>query len=128
MIFFSDGLCGCAQFATFYEALHLDSATKRKAVCKLLDIKNATLERYLSGKAAPPAAMVKLLFMESSYGRSATDSHTHQAFVYERMQREFAEKSIAALQLRLDASEQENAAIKQASSGPPLFAANAGRF
>ena len=128
MIFFSTAHRGGNDFATFFNDIAIDSAKKYGAVCQLLDIKPGTLARYLSGKSCPPAAMVRLLFHECSYGRSATDSHAHAGFLYERQLAAARLVQLENMRLTVEALEAENNALKLAGAGLRDVAANGPRY
>lgn len=128
MHFFSSDHYGANDFATFYEAISIMSTGKQKAVCKLLDIKPDTLTRYLSGKSNPPKAMVRLLFHECHYGRSATDAHAHQGHVLALRQAQCLHKEVDQLKAKLSALEMENDALKRSSDHTSDIAANSSRW
>lgn len=127
MQFFSEGHYGAQDFATFYEAIPVNSAQKSRAVCSLLDVTPHTLKRYLSGKSNPPKAMVRLLFHECHYGRSATDSHTHNGHVLAMRQVKGLQLDLEKMRCVLASLEVENGELKQAGYTeavlPPIRAA-----
>ena len=124
MQFFSTAHSGSGDFATFYEAISLDTAIKFSAVCGLLDVKPATLKGYLSGKNTPPKAFVRLLFHECFYGRSATDSHAHAGYMYAARLADSLRADILRMHVSLTALETENQALKHAAHQVDGFAAN----
>ena len=122
---------GCANFAHFYEAIPLESKHKAAAVCKLLDIKPATLSRYLNESVTPPAAMVRLLFMESFYGVDAITSHSYNGEMYARQQSRGLQEQLAVVAGHILDLEKENAELRAAlaaGSGSRDFSANSSRF
>ena len=128
MQFYSMGHYGPNDFATFYESLPLMSTLKAAAVCKLLDIKPDTLVKYLTGKSNPPKAMVRLLFHESHFGRQATDTHTHNGFLYKLRENQNLLFEVQMLKKTLAAVELENQELKFSSSNDVLFAANSSKY
>lgn len=128
MQFFSTGHSGPHDFATFYEAIPIITTGKSAAVCSLLDIKRDTLTRYLTGKTNPPKSMVRLLFHECHYGRSATDAHAHEGYLIERRRAVGLQSEIDQLNATLAALELENDALKRADAYGADVAANASRW
>ena len=131
MQFHSAKHLGCANFALFYGAINLESKHKAAAVCKLLDIKPATLSRYLKESATPPAAMVRLLFMESCYGVDAITSHSNNGQMYARAESRSLREQLAKVAGHILDLEKENAELRAAvaaESGSRDFAANSSRF
>lgn len=128
MQFFSSGHYGTNDFATFFEAIPISQTKKAAAVCALLDIEPDTLKRYLSGKTNPPKAMVRLLFHECHYGRSATDTHSHQGHVLAIRQAQGLQAEIDRLRLSVTALELEADELKRANDNQRLFAANSSRY
>ena len=128
MQFFSTSHYGGNDFATFYEAITTMQESKPAAVCGLLDIKPATLTNYLTGKANPPKAMVRLLFHECHYGRLATDSHSHNGHIYALKLSQSLQSEIERLKITLQALELENQRLKDDADQPQFFAANSDRY
>ena len=122
---------GCANFALFYEAIPLESKHKAAAICKLLDIKPATLSRYLKLSVTPPAAMVRLLFMESFYGVDAITSHSYNGEMYALAQSRSLQEQLAKVAGHILDLEKENAELRAALAAGPSrrdIAANSSRF
>lgn len=128
MQFFSTDHYGANDFATFYAAIPAMSRDKPKEVCSLLDIKPDTLTRYLSGKSNPPKAMVRLLFHECHYGRSATDAHSHQGHVLALRQGQCLQKEVDQLKATIAALELENDTLKLSGDHMRDIAANSSRW
>ena len=128
MEFYSDGLQGGNDFATFYTAICINSLSKVKSICKLLDINPATLKRYLSGKSNPPKALVRLLFHESHFGRSATDTHAHEGHILAMRQLRSLQSELEKLKADFLALELENDALKRAKLHESDTAANSSRW
>jgi hypothetical protein len=128
MQFFSERHYGAQDFATFYEAIPVDSAQKPRAVCSLLDVTPDTLKRYLSGKSNPPKALVRLLFHECPFGRSATDTHSHNGHVLAVRQLQCVQAELDRLRGVLASLEIENGQLKQAVYSEAVFAANSSRW
>ena len=128
MQFFSSGHYGSNDFSTFYEAIPAPSINKASAVCGLLDIAPTTLTKYLTGKANPPKAMVRLLFHECHYGRQATDSHSHNGHIYALKVSQSLQSEVDRLKSTLQALELENQRLKQRANQPEFFAANSDRW
>ncbi len=128
MNFHSLGHFGAHDFATFYEAIPTMTRDKTKAVCSLLDITPDTLKRYLSGKSNPPKAMVRLLFHECHYGRSATDAHAHQGHVLAVRQVQGLQAELDKLKAKFSALELENDALKRSGDHMRDIAANSSRW
>ena len=131
MKFHSQKHAGAENFALFYEAINLASKLKPAAACKLLDIKPATLKRYLNGTSEPPAAMVRLLFMESFYGVDAITSHSYNGEIYARQQSRGLQEQLAVVAGHILDLEKENAELRAAVAAGSCsrdFAANSSRF
>lgn len=127
MQFFSTPHFGPGDFATFFASIPIMSTGKTKAVSSLLDIKPETLNRYLSGKSEPPKAMVRLLFHECHFGRSATDTHTHNGHILAMRQVQGLQDQITQLKATLAALESENDRLKQGQHSLDV-AANSDRW
>lgn len=128
MEFFSIDHFGCGDFATFYEAANFSTAQKPHAICRLLDIKPDTLNRYLSGNSNPPKAMVRLLFHECHFGRSATDSHAHAGHMHAlHLAQSLKSENERLKSLVLDL-ERENQELKQGRPENVDMAANSSRW
>ena len=85
MIFHADRLSGSNLFATFFDAIPIDSSQKITVVAKFLDVSTKSIKYWLSGTRCPPRAAVIALFHESPYGLSATSSHSQQAATLSRL-------------------------------------------
>jgi hypothetical protein len=66
MIFHSSKIFGGHHFARAYHNLWLESGKRPDAVCALLCITPATLTRYFRPDSKPPAAMMRLLWLEGT--------------------------------------------------------------
>lgn len=128
MNFFSERHGGTSQFVTYYHAVTISEPKKEGLVCKLLDIKPATLKRYLSGASEPPAPLVRLLYHESHIGRAEIDAHTHQGMVYQLHVAQDLGRDVARLQAVILALETENTEIKLNATQGNDFAANSCRY
>lgn len=128
MKFFSSDHYGSNDFATFYLAVNVHSTSKALDVCQLLDITPKTLKAYLSGKSDPPKAMVRLLFHECHFGRSATDAHAHEGFLIERRRAAGLQSEIDRMKAALSALELENDALKRDGASDTGHAANSPRW
>lgn len=128
MLFYSLDHYGSGDFATFYEAINLSASQKPGAVCRLLSIQPKTLKNYLSGKATPPPALVRLLFHECHYGRAATDAHAHAGHIYALRLSKSLQAENDVLRALITALEIENQELKQASACGEVLAANSSRW
>lgn len=124
MIFFSISHFGASDFVRFYDHCPLSGKLRFSAVCKLLGVLPATLTRYLNGKAAPPDALVRLLYLESSLGRDAVGTHAINGEQISRQLMRSQTDQIAALRATIAALEAECAALKIAHADSSDFAAN----
>ena len=128
MQFHSIKQAGPNDFALYYAAITLPARDKPAAICRLLDTKPRTLQRYLNGKANPPAAMVRLLFMESCYGVSAVTTHSHNGEMYARKLADSLKEELTRVAGYLLDLERENSELSAAKSYSHQFAANSSRF
>lgn len=94
----------------------------------MLDITPATLKRYLSGQSTPPRAMVRLLFLESYYGRHAITTHTANGLALERQLTQSLTATNERLRAAVASLEAENGALKQNRTSARDFAANSERW
>ena len=131
MLFHSIKQAGPNDFALYYAAITLPAKVKPAAICRLLDTKPRTLQRYLNGKANPPAAMVRLLFMESFYGVSAVTMHSQNGEMYARKLADSLKEELARVAGHILDLELENADLRAAAAqgaDSRQFAANSSRF
>ena len=131
MLFHSVKHSGSANFATFYEAIPLESKLKPAAACLLLDIKPTTLSRYLRQSVTPPAAMVRLLFMESFYGADAVTTKSFNGEMYARAESRSLRDELARISGHILDLEKENAELRTAvaaGSDSRNFSAKCSRF
>lgn len=56
-------------FKRFYESMPVLACHREASACRLLDITAPTLRRYLTDFSNPPKAYVRLLYLESHYGK-----------------------------------------------------------
>lgn len=131
MAFYSIKRSGAADFATFYEAIPLESKLRPAAACELLGIKPTTLARYLKDFATPPPALVRLLFLESFYGVDAITTKSFNGEMYARAESRSLRDQLAVCAGHLIDLEAENAELRAAvadGGDSRDFAANSNRF
>ena len=116
MKFHADGLTGSTLFALFFNSLPINSANKLAAVAKFLDVSQKSIKHWLSGSRCPPRAAVIALFHESTYGLSATSTHSENGAALSRRLAASLTSQNYALSLVIDALRAELDTLKRASS------------
>lgn len=125
MHFFSEKIYGEHDFRRCYDNLYVLSDKREALVCKLLDICPRTLRDWLSGRKHPSHAACRLLWHESSIGRSAVHMHIEAQLKYAYGYAECLKRDNTLLQAKIDLLYSDIAELRiLASTKGHLIAAN----
>lgn len=105
-------LSGSNDFATIFQSLPIPSNTRAAIVAKFLDVSEASIKLWLSGKRCPPRAAVIALWHESHFGRSVVCAHSEYGQVLARGYAESLERDVVVLKATAEALRAELARLK----------------